>query len=504
MAIQGFKRKIDFYDILSPAEVEDIHLATMRVMWKTGVVVHHERALEHFAEAGCRVDKANNRVYFPQQVVEAALDSCPSTITIKARDPENNLVLESGGGTHYMMAGVGNLLVDPDTWETREPTRKEFYDFIKLLDALPNVHALPPFPFFGFAKVPPVLRLIESTAAKIRNSSKAQVEGGILGNEKWNIELAKAVDADVSILVNPAPPLCYNTDAIDKLILAVEQESPFWMSSGPVAGATSPATIAGSLVTNNAENIPGLIMAQHLSAFNRPWIGSFMMAQNMVHGSPLFATVEEWLMESAFHQIWRGYKVPAYACASAWTNSKVIDYQAGYEQAISLFNAAQAGASLLALQGGFTGELAASPVKAVIDDDVAGMVGRYLRGVEVTPETIAEDVIHTVGPIPGEFLTTKHTREWWKKEQYMPRVADRTPYPQWLKQGKPTVLDHARQRMEEILVTHQVKPLAREKEQAVEDILKDAREWYRKQGFIPDDEWQLYQEDLNSPNYPYA
>jgi hypothetical protein len=47
--------------------------------------------------------------------------------------------------------------------------------------------------------------------------------------------------------------------------------------------------------------------------------------------------------------------------------------------------------------------------------------------------------------------------------------------------------------MDEILATHKVDPpLTASEEQAIEDILKEAREFYRKQGKISDEEWEAY------------
>ena len=132
------------------------------------------------------------------------------------------------------------------------------------------------------------------------------------------------------------------------------------------------------------------------------------------------------------------------------------------------------------------------------------MVGRFLQGVDVNEETLAVDIIHAVGPIPGMFLNQAHTRKWWKREQFLPKVADRLTPPEWVKAGKKSILDHGRERMEEILATHKPTLLSPQQEQTIEDILKDARQYYRKKGMISDEEWTLYQKDLGSPNYPYA
>jgi trimethylamine--corrinoid protein Co-methyltransferase len=330
------------------------------------------------------------------------------------------------------------------------------------------------------------------------------IEGGLRDNDRWTIELAKATGQDVSLLCNPTRPLSITEDTVGDILRAGEEQMPFWFSTGPVGGATGPATIAGLVACCNAENMAGMVLAQLHKPGSRIWTGSFMFVQDMSTGGPKFGGVENILAESVFHQVWRAYQVPAYACAAAWPASKAIDYQAGYEQSMAVLNAAQAGASVILFQGGFTAELAASPVKAVIDDEIAGMVGRYLRGVDVTDDTLGVDVVDEIGPFPSEFLTTKHTRRSWKQEQYMRSVADTLPFEQWSRAGKKTVLDHAREKTDAIVADHEPKFLLPEQEQAVEDVLNDARQWYRKQGMISDEEWTIYEEDLASPDYPFA
>ena len=151
-----------------------------------------------------------------------------------------------------------------------------------------------------------------------------------------------------------------------------------------------------------------------------------------------------------------------------------------------------------------TAELTAHWYKAVMDHDVAGMIGRFLSGATVNEETMAVDLINQVGPIPGYFLNTAHARKWWKKEQFVPKTLDQDSFEVWAQKGSKTALDHAKDVFEEILASHQPEPLTPEQEQAVEEILQEAREHYRKQGQISEEEWASYMKVVESPDYPFA
>ncbi|MCJ7792243.1 MAG: trimethylamine methyltransferase family protein, partial [Dehalococcoidia bacterium] len=187
-------------------------------------------------------------------------------------------------------------------------------------------------------------------------------------------------------------------------------------------------------------------------------------------------------------------------------SSKKPDFQTGYQKALNALAGALTGSHLLALHGSLYGELTAHPLQAILDDDIAGMIGRFIEGVTVTDETIALELIEQVGPIPGHYLNTAHTREWWKKEQFVPKVADELTYPEWIKSGKKDCLDYAKERMEEILATHRVSiPLTLSQEEDIKRILNEAREYYRKKGMISDEEWAVYKEKvLKSPDYRFA
>jgi trimethylamine--corrinoid protein Co-methyltransferase len=504
MAIKGIKRNFPPLEILTADEMEAIDRAILQVLWETGVTFHHEEALKVFEQSGCKVDRDNDRVRFPPWLVKECLAKCPSSFRVKARNPDNDLILEGAGDTTYIKLGVGMTGLDLDTWTPQAPSRKEFYDYMKVVDGLPYYHIMSCFPFFGFKGVPECMLLVESNASKIRCSSKPQQEGGVLDNHLWNIKMAKAVGMDLLLLLNPAAPLTYYRETAQLIFDYVAEDQPFHCVTGPVAGSTGPATVVGSIITQSAETMAGMCLAQLLHPGHRVWAGNMMMVQNMRTGSPSFSAIENALGEVIHVQMWRHYKIPCWCSDSAWGDSKQIDYQAGYELNMPAMIQALAGASAMFFGGSLTAELTGHWYKAVMDHDVAGMIARFLSGVTVNDDTMAVDLIDKVGPIPGYFLNTAHSREWWKKEQFVPKTVDQDSFEIWAQKGKKTALDHAKEVFDKILATHQPEPLTPEQEKAVEGILQEARQHYREQGQISDSEWAAYMKTIESPTYPWA
>ncbi len=501
--LKGFTRIFKPLEILTEEQIAAIHKGTLSVLKRTGLRFESERALKLFKNNGCQVDYSNKRVRFPEGLVEECLRMCPSSYHVGARNPENDMIW--GGNTTYFQALSGTKSINLDTWEPKTPTRKEYYDAITILDALENNHIVPWYtPWFGFKNVPPVMAMPEGLAARLRNSSKFICANYSMGCEQFNIKMAKAVGAELRTSMAAAPPLTFYSDAVESAYRIVNAGFILLLVSGSVYGGTSPSTIAGSLITGNAEIIAGLTLAQLIKPGTRVIAQDFSFPQNMRSGSPAFGDIAISLHQTAFNQIWRKYGVPTDGGVS-YPSSKKIDYQAAYEKTINSFAGALSGTNTIWIQGSLYGELAFHPVQAIIDDDLVGMIGRFLRGIEVNDETMALDLIDEVGPIPGHYLGKAHTRKWWKKEQYEPKYADRLTYPEWLKAGKKDCIDNAKKEYERILSTHKVAPpLTDKQESEIENILQEAREYYKKKGLISSEEWKNYKKDLKSSNYPYS
>ncbi|MCG9478672.1 MAG: trimethylamine methyltransferase family protein [Actinomycetia bacterium] len=499
---KGIKRNIRPLEILNQEQIEVIHKKTLEVLQNTGVRFESKRALKLFKHNGCQVDEDKKLVKFPTWLVEDCLHKCPSNFQVKGRGSGQGF--NFGGNTTHFLPFPGKDTIDLETWEPRPPTRKEFYDVVKVMDALETVHYTGSYvPWFGFKNTPAVMQMLEGDAANFRNSTMPLHCNYGNDCEIFAIEMAKALGAINLGVVAISPPLTYQEDACISAFRNVEAGFPLYIQSGATYGSTSPVTAAGATVTNNAELMAGVVLAQLIKPGTGVLVSDFGFSQNMRSGYPVFGRIESSLHQVVFNQIWRRYNIPIGNHSTGTSNSKRIDYQCGYEKTTSCWLSLLSGANEIGFHGCIYGELSFHPAQLILDDDVAAMIGRFLEGIQINDETLAIDVINEVGPIPGTYLTQEHTRKWWKKEQFIPQSADNLTYMEWMEADKKDCIQYAMERMEKIVETYKPEPLPDKEEEAIENIMKEARKHYRKTGLISDKEWEVYKKDLTSPGYPY-
>ena len=495
--LNGFTRAMAPLETLSPEELETIHGRALFTLEKTGMRIESTRALKLLAEAGCRVDFEEQRARIPAWLAEECLRLTPSSYVVTARDGRSDLMV--GGDTFLFMQGMGMRHVDLDTWETRPATLREHREATIVADALANCHmgdAI--FSYTEIEGIPPAIVFLETLASGLRYSGKAQH----YGYAKDVAIFATQVAQDLGILIEPeidaSAPLTIFQGAIDATYSFVEGGMPIQPTVGVTMGGESPATTAGTLVLSSAMVMGWVVLVQLIRKGAPLSIQYGMKPMDMQRGSPLFASVVNSLAHVGFNQLLRGYGIPSCTSAGFTSLSKKFDYQAGYEKGMGALIAGLSGGSLQIFQGGTSAELAYHPVLSIMDDDIAGWIGRMLQGTTVNQETLAVDLINEVGPIPGHFLNTAHTREHWRDEHNFPQVADEEAYPVWVTSGKKDTLDLARERMDHILATHEPEPLTPEQDRAIERMLTDAREHYRAAGLIDDQEWATYMDTLES------
>ncbi len=483
MSIKGFKRKFPPLEILSKEEVDQIKMATLDILKETGITLNHKGALKLLEKNDCTIDYDNERVRFPEGLTEECLRRCPSSFRLKTRDPNKDIVI--GRNSVHFMAAPGLGIADARTGEFKVPTEQEYIEGVKILDALENQAFLPAYtPYFGYEGVPEIMKMTMGFLQGIRYSAKFPTEGNSNRNWEFHTRIAKVAKTEMtSCSMQVSPPLTIGAESVEATFNLLENDFPTGVDTGPVMGATAPSTIAGAIAQFNAELIAGIILIQVKKPYSRVLVWGFPNPQNMQTGAPNFGNIANSLHNVSVNQIWRDYGVPLRNTACAYTNSKKVDWQNGMERAIPAILAAVSGASWVHLHGGLHGELSFNPELAILDDDMAGMIGRFIEGVDVNEETIALDLINSVGPVPGNFLDKRHTLNWWKGEQYTQKSADTLTYQEWKRTGKKDCIDYARERKKKILAEHKVSvPLTEEQNEEINNIIKEAEGYYKKLG----------------------
>jgi len=470
--------KRNHLSILSNDEVYNIHIATLEVLERTGVLVREKRVLKLLDQAGAIVDHKKSLVKIPAYLVEEAVAKTPKSFIWHARDPKKSIRI-GGEPTKFGPGSECVNIIDLETGECRVPTKKDAEQLVRLMDALENIHIN--YPPASLSDVPEQLSLIHSLAITIRNTSKCtmgsahgrssardsiRVAAALVGGEE---ELKKK--PTIAGYIDPVSPLIHDKEMTEGLIEYASYGQPIFITVMALAGATGPATLAGVLVQQNAEILSGLLIA-HLVNPRAPVIyGTVSCPMDMRSGVSSTGSPEVGLLGAASAQIARYYGIPC--DVGAQSNAKVPDAQASYEKTVSLMMAVMAGADLIDLfAGSMESYRTTSYEQMVIDNDLAGMALRCAEGIEVNTETMAKDVIDRVGP-GGHYLTDKHTLNWFQKEHYSPKISDRRTRADWEKSGGKDIREKARDRAKEIVASHKPEPVDPTIWKKVEMIIKD-------------------------------
>jgi trimethylamine--corrinoid protein Co-methyltransferase len=207
-------------------------------------------------------------------------------------------------------------------------------------------------------------------------------------------------------------------------------------------------------------------------------IGHFSAPLNMRTGSPAFGQIGASSSNAVFNQLWAHYGLPLSNGSPGYVSAKGMEFQAGYEKGIAAIISAMSGVNSMLLHLGVSNELSAHPVQAILDDDIAGMVARFVSGEDMSEDALAVDLIQAVGPIPGHYLSRPHTRKRWRTEQFIAATGESLSYPEWLDGGKKTAIDYARDRLAAILAAPEQRFTTPAQDADLERILDDARRYF--------------------------
>ncbi len=454
------------FEVLSPAEVERIHAASMEILAEVGIKVNYKAARELFRQAGAQVDEATFAVKIPEKLIRWAAEQAPRQFSIYGRDPAFRYDI-GGAQQKPLFAGLGTptRIIDAASGQIRATTLADTIDHLVLIDACEHIHnsQMDVWP----NDIPMTTIHSEAIWAWAHHSRKTYGMGCYGYLPTWDMMrmMSIAVGGKAELQQRPrftaicsvVSPLQMDQAQAEGLLICAEYGQPLAISPEAIAGTTAPVTLAGLLAQENANILAHITLAQIFRPGTPVLYGTVSTVANMRHGTVALGAAETGLITAASAQMARYYGLPCRSVGGA-TESKREDLQAGAERMGTLLPAVLAGVNYITCAGTLDSTMLESHALLLLDDDLCGAASRLARGIEVTDESLPLDLIKKVG-FSGNYITEKHTSKHFRSELFMPKLLPREPYEAWEKGGSRLALDLAQERARDILAKHQPYPI---------------------------------------------
>jgi len=464
------------FRMFDEAQCEQIHLASLEILRRTGVRVYEDEALTLLKEAGAHVSEGN-LVKIPASLVEWALQQAPSRIGLCGRGGDQVTVHLEGRQVNFGPGSDCPNYLDPRTGEKHLFTSQDLIDCIRLVDALPELG------FVMSMGIPSDLGAAnayrQQFALMLEHTHKPIV---FVCDDRADCEAIIAMAAaaaggldqlqlNPSLLLysEPTTPLQHSRSATQKLLTMAEQGLPIVHSPAPMMGGTAPTTLGGGLALGSAEALSSLVIHQ-LKRAGAPFVyGSGLHHMDMRTSISVYGAPEFQLARVGVAAMGQFYGLPTWGYAGH-SDSNVLDEQAAADATFSVLVALLTGSNLVHDVGYLEAGLTTSPELIVLTSEIISMMRSFMDGVKLGAEQLALDVIHRVGP-GGNYLTDEHTLAHFR-DLWQPTLFDRQRAGDWRAGGSRRLGDRLRQKTIAILDSHQPLPLPESVRQEVQYILE--------------------------------
>ena len=453
------------YRPLGENDMNNVHQAALTILEQTGIKDPTPELLDLLLPKGATVNQ-HGRLCFSKSLMEDVIDMAAKEYYVFARGS-----LKGKGDIHckqndvyFSCSGTAVTTFDVDTRSYRPSILTDMYDFTRLVDSLEHIHMTgdtvlaTDYPEDYVHDMNMLYALLagseKPTCFCLRSKDFLEPAINMLdiasGSEGAFVKEPTATIGGCPIV----SPLRFGKENLELLMETSRLGIISDIAVPPQAGATSPAPLAGTLAQCMAETLSCLAVVNLINPGSPMTFAAWPFVTDLRTGSFTGGSGEQALIGAAAIQMGNYYNLPT-SVGAGMTDAKIPDAQYGYEKALTFALAAHAGANRICEFGGMVGSLMGCSFESmVIDNDAAGMILRTLRGIEVSDETLAVDIIHQCAIDPGHFLGNDQTLGYMETEYVYPQLMDRSRTDQWESEGAKDVLQRSQKITRDILNSH--------------------------------------------------
>ena len=423
--------------MLSPDQIEAIHLTSLRILEELGMEVMSPRALAVLDKAGAEVDRATRTVRLDRGLIESALASAPSSFALTPRNAAKRILLGGNRINFGLVAGPPN--VHDCERGRRAGNHRDYCDFIRLAQYFNAIHLIGN-QVCAPIELPANSRHLDTYRANLKYSDQvfhcSAIGAGRALDGIRMMAISRGLGLDefaaspgVITIISVNSPRRFDEAMSDGLIAMAEHGQAVVITPFTLMGAMAPVSLAAALAQQNAEALFGVVLAQLVRPGAPVMYGAFTSNVDMRSGAPAFGTPENAKANIASGQLARRYRLP-YRTSNA-SASNVADAQGAYETEMSLWGAILGHGNLVYHAAGWQeGGLTASFEKLVLDVEMLQMMIEFLKPIVVNEQELGFDAIKGVAT-GGHFFGEPHTMERYEHAFYRPLVSNWQNYENW-------------------------------------------------------------------------
>jgi trimethylamine--corrinoid protein Co-methyltransferase len=474
--------KLDNLRVLDDDEISLIHKSTIDLLSKVGVNIDSEDARVLLQDHGAEIDVKTNYVKFPESLIENSIRKVPNSFSLYGSDRNYKVDIDKKTTTFATQGAPTKIYDQNNPLKTRDALLSDFVQFLKIVDSLDYISCshLDVWP----NDIPYTTlhcRAIKEWLIHSRKPFGIGCRGKIMSRDVMEL-LSIIVNGEDELIenpriigfFNPISPLTLPRILLDGLFVFAQFKQPLIIAPSASGGLNAPITLAGLLTQTNAEVLSSIILTQLINPGTPVLYGTVNTPIDPRTGNVAWGSIETSLITIASSQLAKFYDIPSRA-PGCITNSNIFDMQNGFERFNTLSAAAYAGINYITCAGTYECGLASSLELLVIDNELAGMVSRALKGIQVNEESIALNEIESVVLEKKKsllFLGLQHTAKNIKKELFIPSLSERSSRTAWIKKGTPDLIIKAQKNIQEILKSHKPYILEPEMENQIDAYIK--------------------------------
>lgn len=305
-------------NMFSERDLDALHQDTLEIMSQTGLFIESQLAREIYQKGGAEVDHESKIVRFPAYLVEEAITKTPASFILYGRTPDRDMVM-GRDYVNFCNFGEAIAILDPETGECRETTYQDVCSMATFIDAMDEID-------FCFSNsiardMPPALNGLWCAHAALCSTTKpVLVSPEDTRTAEFIIEMAEiAAGGPDKLRLRPnvmgggcpQSPLMGAAGFCESIIAFAKKKLPFMVLSMAMSGGSAPVTLAGTLVTHNAEVLSGIVLGQLVNPGTPMVYGSSTTAMDLRYGAASVGSPELALLSAGVAQLAQKYQIPS-------------------------------------------------------------------------------------------------------------------------------------------------------------------------------------------------